>query len=107
MPDSPIAEHRFAAPRSATARLLAIANSDTGRSRRLADFLLAWRNGSHLGHFPIEHLWNVDRAISADMMMTILNFLTEQPSAVYANAFDYEDEMRELVELWRAHGPAA
>ncbi len=106
MPDSPIAEHRFAAPRSATARLLAIANSDTGQSRRVADFLLAWWNGSDLGHFPIEHLWNVDRAISADML-TILGFLAEQPSAVYANAFGYEDEMRALVERWRAHVLAA
>lgn len=41
MPDSRIAEHRSATPRSATAPLLAIANSDTGQSRRVADFLLA------------------------------------------------------------------
>ena len=74
--------------------------SDTGQSRRVADFLLAWWNGADLGHFPIEHLWNVDRAISADML-TILGFLARQPSAVYADAFLFDAEMRNLVELWR------
>lgn len=85
---------------SAVGRLLAIAKSDTGQSRRVADFLLAWWNGSDLGHFPIEHLWNVDRAISADMV-TILNYLSQQPCAVYANAFGFDAEMSELVRTWR------
>jgi len=40
-------------------------------------------------------------------MMTIFGFLTEQPSAVYVNTFDYEDEMRALVERCPAHVPAA
>lgn len=65
-----------------------------------ADFLLAWWNGGDLGHFPIEHLWNVDRAISADMV-TILDYLSRQPSAVYGNAFGFDGEMRELVQAWR------
>ena len=84
----------------AVTRLVAIATNDTGQSRRVADFLLAWWNGADLGHFPIEHLWNVDRAISADML-TILGFLAGQPSAVYADAFGFDAEMRNLVELWR------
>lgn len=66
--------------RSAVERLTSIARSDTGQSRRVADFLLAWWNGSDLGHFPIKHLWNVDHAISADML-TVLSFLARQPSA--------------------------
>ncbi len=84
----------------AVARLLTIAQSDTGQSRRVADFLLAWWNGNDLGHFPIAHLWNVDRAISADMV-AILGYLAEQPCAVYANAFGFDEEMRELVRAWR------
>ena len=85
---------------SAVGRLLAIGKSDTGQSRRVADFLLAWWNGSDFGHFPIEHLWNVDRVISADMV-TILSYLAEQPCAVYPNAVGFDDEMRELVRSWR------
>lgn len=77
-----------------------IAKSDTGQSRRVADFLLAWWNGGDLGHFPIEHLWNVDRAISADMV-TIMAYLAEQPCAVYANAFGFDGEMSGLVQAWR------
>jgi hypothetical protein len=87
-------------------RLLDIARSDTGQSRRVADFLLAWWNGSDLGHFPIDHLWNVDRAISADMV-AILAYLAEQPSATYADAFGFDGEMRALVERWRGHVLAA
>ena len=85
----------------AVRRLLAIAQGDTGQSRRVADFLLAWWNGSDLGHFPIEHLWNVDRAISTDMV-AILAYLGQQPSAVYADAFGFDAEMRALVERWRS-----
>lgn len=85
---------------SAVGRLLTIAKSDTGQSRRVADFLLAWWNGGDLGYFPIEHLWNVDRKISADMVM-ILDYLSRQPLAVYANAFGFDEEMRDLVRAWR------
>lgn len=86
--------------RSAVGRLIVIAKSDTGQSRRVADFLLAWWNGADLGHFPIEHLWNVDRAISADMV-TIIAYLAQQPCAVYANAFGFDDEITDLARSWR------
>jgi hypothetical protein len=36
-------------PREAIRRLIAIALSDTGQSRRVADFLLAWHNGGANG----------------------------------------------------------
>lgn len=48
----------------AIGRLLKVAQSDTGQSRRVADFLLAWWNGDDMGHFPILHLCNVDRGAS-------------------------------------------
>ena len=87
-------------PTAATGRLIAIAQADTGQSRRTADFLLAWWNGGDLGHFPIEHLWNVDRAISADMI-AVLGYLAEQPCAVYADRFGYGDAMSALAARWR------
>lgn len=86
---------------AAIRRLITIAQSATAQSWRVADFLLAWWNGGDLDHFPIEHLWNVDRAISADMV-TILGYLSLQPHAVYADAFGFDGEMRELVRTWRA-----
>lgn len=91
---------------SAVQRLIIIAQSDTGQSQRVADFLLAWWNGGDLGHFPVEHLWNVDAAISADMV-TILAYLAEQPSAIYANAFGFDAERRALVRSWRPEIVAA
>lgn len=89
---------------AALARLLTIAQSDTGQSRRVRDFLFAWWNGSDLGHFPIEHLWNVDRAISADML-TIMSYLAQQPTAVYPDAFGYEAAIGNLIEKWRMGVP--
>lgn len=91
---------------SATARLIAIAQSDTDQSRRVAAFLLGWWNGGDLGHFPIEHLWNVDQAISADMI-AVMTFLAAQPSAVYADALGFDAEMRALVARWRPEALAA
>lgn len=44
-------------------RLLAIAASDTGQSRRVADFLLAWWNSRSCGGFDITTAWGVDSAI--------------------------------------------
>ena len=90
---------------TALARLLTIARSDAGQSRRVRDFLFAWWNGSDLGHFPIEHLWNVESSISADML-TIMAYLARQPSAGYADAFGYETEIGELIEKWKTGVPS-
>lgn len=81
-------------------RLLAIAETDTGQALRVANFLLAWWNGDDLGHFRIHDLWNVDEAISSDMLL-ILTYLARQPSAVYADAFGFDADMRALVQARR------
>lgn len=83
----------------AIGRLVKIAKSDTGHSARVADFLLAWWNGSENGHFPILHLCNCDAVISEDMVI-IMAYLAHEPT-VYADAWGYKDAMAELWDLWR------
>src|SRR3546814_4263907 len=53
-----------AAADNALDRLIAIARSDTGQSRRVANFLLAWWNSEDCGHFPIADLFGVDATIA-------------------------------------------
>jgi len=84
----------------ALGRLVEIARSDTGQSRRVADFLLAWWNGDDNGDFPILHLCNVDAAISTDML-TIFLYLAAGHTA-YADQWGYKTAMEELWELWRS-----
>jgi hypothetical protein len=38
-------------------RLIAIAQSDTGQARRVADFLLAWWNAGECRGFDLTNLW--------------------------------------------------
>jgi hypothetical protein len=49
-------------------RRVAIAQSDTGQSRRFANFLPAWWNAGDCGGFDLTDLWNVDRAIADDIL---------------------------------------
>src|SRR5258707_1248878 len=68
--------------KDATRRLLGIAEGDTGQSRRVADFLLAWWNAGECGGFDFADLWNVDMEI-ADDMVTVF--------ALLPNFRDYPD----------------
>jgi len=45
-------------------RLFQIALRDTGQSRRVANFLLAWHNAEENGGWDPVDLWNVDDAIA-------------------------------------------
>ncbi len=83
---------------AAVARLVEIARSDTGRARRVADFILAWWNAKDLGGFDLADLWYVDAAISRDML-TVVSFLTRQTSAVYPDAF--RADIAEIIGQWR------
>lgn len=85
---------------AATARLIAIARSDTGQAARVADFLLAWWNGDDNGHFPIHHLASVDDVIARDIL-TILWRIASEPAMIYADAFGQGPAMEELWHQWR------
>ena len=59
---------------AALGRLVVVAKSDTGQSRRVANFLLAWWNGDDWGHFPISDLFGLDTELARDIA-TIIAFL--------------------------------
>jgi len=61
--------------RAALERLIQIAQRDTGQSRIVANFLLAWWNAAECGGFDLTDVWSVDASIAADML-TVFALLT-------------------------------
>ena len=86
------------AQRAALERLIAIARSDTGQSRRVAGFLLAWWNAQECGGFDLTDLWGVDRSIAADML-TVFALLIECRD--YPDSLGYRKPFEAIVRLWR------
>lgn len=79
-------------------RLVAIAQTDTGQGRRVADFLLAWWNAGSFGGFDFTHTWNVDASIWHDMLaVTILL----GHSRAYPDDFVPREQIVRIVERWR------
>ncbi|MCW7546292.1 hypothetical protein N7I30_21195 [Aurantimonas litoralis] len=78
-------------------RLLAIAEGDTGSSKRVENFLLAWWNPVRCGGFHLTELWQLDEGICNDIE-TVIGFISRRalhPGDIYA------DRMKSLVERWR------
>jgi hypothetical protein len=84
--------------RAALHRLLRMAQADTGQSRRVADFLLAWWNAGSCGGFDLTALWGVDSSIADDMVVVF---------GCIARVHDYPDtlgfsaEFQSIVRGWR------
>ena len=85
--------------RAAIERLLAIAQRDTGQSRRVANFLLSWWNAEECGGFDLTDAWGVDREIAADMA-TVFAYLVLHSH--YPDTLGYGHEFAALVRAWRA-----
>ena len=85
---------------AALERLLAIAKSDTGQSRRVANFLLAWWNAGRDGGFDFTDLWMVDAAI-ADDMVTVIAMIRRHRG--YPDSLGYREDFEKLVVLWRGN----
>jgi hypothetical protein len=79
-------------------RLLRIAQSDTGQSRLVADFLLAWWNAGTCGGFDITATWGLDGAVVEDLLK-ILRLAARSNS--YPDAFGYRDQFEASVRSWR------
>lgn len=91
-------EPSFEGKVEALERLVAIAQTDTGQGRRVADFLLAWWNAHSFGGFDFTHTWNVDGSIAHDMLsVTILlgHFRS------YPDDFVPREEIVRVVDQWR------
>lgn len=85
---------------SALVRLIRIAQSDTGQSRKVADFLLSWWNTTTCGGFDPTDLWTVDARIAQDMIHVI--HLIAEVSA-YPDMLGYRSAFDGLVRQWRPH----
>lgn len=83
---------------AALERLIEIARRDTGQSRRVADFLLAWWNAGQCGGFDFTTAWGVDDAIAADMV-TVFGLIVRVNN--YPDTLGYEAEFNAIVREWR------
>ena len=87
------------------ARLIAIALRNTGQSRRVADFLLAWHNAAENGGWDPTDLWSVDDAIASDILTTLSLIAADHR---YPSDLGFEKDLHRIWLLWRAApGPRA
>jgi hypothetical protein len=86
----------------AAARLLRIAQRDTGQAGRVANFLLAWHNAAENGGWNPTELWNVDDAI-ADDMLSVLRLIRD--SSHYPADLGFEEEITAVWRAWRSPTP--
>jgi len=84
---------------AALVRLFSIARNDSGQSRRVADFLLAWWNSQTMGRWDMLDLWAVDEQIGEDML-TILSYLAG-PHKAYPDTLGYKTEFHAVIKAWR------
>jgi hypothetical protein len=86
------------AEKEALERLIDIAQRDSGQSRRVADFLLAWWNAGTCGGFDLTNLWAVDASIAEDMA-TVFRLISRVSK--YPDTLGYDAEFKALVRAWR------
>ena len=84
--------------KAALERLIAIAQSDTGQARRVADFLLAWWNAGECGGFDLTNLWCVDTSIAEDIV-TVFGYIAR--ANAYPDALGFNAEFQSIVRGWR------
>lgn len=85
---------------AALRRLIEIARRDTGQSRRVADFLLAWWNASECGGFDLTNLFSVDDSIATDMVavFALIARLSRYPDAL---GLGFGKDFEAIVREWR------
>jgi hypothetical protein len=84
--------------RAAIARLLDIARTGTGQSRRVANFLLAWHNAEENGGWDPTDLWGMDDQIVLDIVAVI--GLIRRIHA-YPGDLGFKVEIEGVWECWR------
>lgn len=83
---------------AALMRLLEHARGDSGQSRMVADFLLAWWNSESCGAFDLSAVFGVDAAIAADMVIV---FALIARVSRYPDALGFGAQFEALVSAWR------
>ena len=86
------------AEQMALERLIRIAKADTGQSRCVADFLLAWWNAGSCGSFDLTTLWALDDAITADVVTV---FALRARVSKYPDSLGYAAEFKAIIRAWR------
>ena len=79
-------------------RLIAIAQSDTGQARRVADFLLAWWNAGECGGFDLTNHWGLDRSIADDMVI-VFSYVAR--ANAYPDSLGFNAQFQSIVRGWR------
>jgi hypothetical protein len=84
---------------ASVAHLMRLALGNTGQSRRVADFLLAWHNADENGGWDPTDLWGLDTALAADIL-AVLHLLCEEHA--YPETLGFGEELKAIWQLWRA-----
>lgn len=84
----------------ALARLINIAQRDTGQSKRVADFLLSWWNATRCGGFDLTDIWSVDAEI-ADDMLVVIGLIRQTRAYPDTLGTEVHAQFKALVALWR------
>ena len=91
-------EQMTPAEKQALENLLKHAQGDTGQSRRIADFLLAWWNPSACGKYDITTGWGLDEDIAEDLCV-VFQLATRANS--YPDTLGYGPQFEAVVRAWR------
>ncbi|SAL80245.1 DUF7673 family protein [Caballeronia telluris] len=84
--------------KAALERLLLHARGDSGQSRRVADFLLAWWNAADCGGFDIATTWALGANIAADVVIV---FAFAVRAGNFPDALGYGSQFEAVVRDWR------
>jgi hypothetical protein len=84
--------------REALERLIQVAQGNTGQSRIVANFLLAWWNAAECGGFDLTDVWGVDAAIAVDMLRV---FALLAGCQRYPDTMGYGERFEAIVRAWR------
>ncbi|MBC7907013.1 MAG: hypothetical protein H7Y60_09750 [Rhodospirillaceae bacterium] len=84
----------------ALGRLVKIAKGDTGQSRTVANFLLAWWNANSCGGFDLTDLWAVDTKITKDILAVTMLIAARNN---YPDAYGFKADFERMVADWRPH----
>ncbi len=84
---------------AALERLIQVAQGDTGQSRRVADFFLAWWNAASCGAFDLATLWGVDTGLAKEMA-TVFGLVAKVNQ--YPDSLGYEEPFKRIVHDWRS-----
>ena len=84
--------------RAALERLIQVAQGDTGQSRIVANFLLAWWNTAECGRFDLTDVWGVDTSTAVDMLRV---FALLAGCHQYPDTMGYGKHLEAIVRAWR------